>query len=172
MYLSTVLDDFSRYIISWKLCSNMKTGDVTDTLNMALEASGCDQVNVIHKPRLLSDNGSSYISEGLADYIKDNGMSHVRGAPYHPQTQSKIERWHQTLKNRILLENYFLPGDLERQIENFVEHYNHERYHEALSNVTPADVYFGRAQSILKQRERIKKKTIEHRRLQYRKDVA
>lgn len=172
MYLSTVLDDFSRYIISWKLCSSMKTSDVTDTLDMALEASGCDQANVKHKPRLLSDNGSSYISEDLAEYINDNGMSHVRGAPYHPQTQGKIERWHQTLKNRILLENYFLPGDLERQIENFVEHYNHKRYHEALNNVTPADVYFGRAQSILNRRERIKKTTIEQRRLQYRKAVA
>lgn len=156
MYLSTVLDDFSRYIISWKLCSSMKTSDVTDTLNMALEASGCDQANVMHKPRLLSDNGASYISEDLADYINDNGMSHIRGAPYHPQTQGKIERWHQTLKNRILLENCFLPGDLERQIENFVEHYNHNRYHEALNNVTPADVYSGRAESILKQRERTK----------------
>ena len=72
----------------------------------------------------------------------------------------------------MLLENYFLPGDLERQIESFVEHYNHERYHESLSNVTPADVYFGRAQSILKRRERIKKKTIKHRRLQYRKAIA
>ena len=106
----------------------MRTSDVTDTLNMALEASGCDQANVLHKPRLLSDNGSSYISGELAEYIHDNGMSHVRGAPYHPQTQGKIERWHQTLKNRVLLENYFLPGDLERQIESFVEHYNHERY--------------------------------------------
>ena len=172
MYLSTVLDDFSRYIISWKLCTTMKTTDVTETLNMALEASGCDQAHVVHKPRLLSDNGASYISEGLANYIKDNGMSHVRGAPYHPQTQGKIDRWHQTLKNRILLENYFLPGDLERQIETFVEHYNHERYHESLKNVTPADVYFGRAQTILNRRERIKEKTIEHRRLQYRKAVA
>ena len=177
MYLSTVLDDFSRYIISWKLCTTMKTSDVTDTLNMARVASGCDQANVVHKPRLLSDNGSSYISGELADYIKDNDMSHVRGAPYHAQTQGKIERWHQTLKNRILLENYFLPGDLERQIESFVEHYNHERYHESLKNVTPADVYFGRAQSILNHRvlnhrERIKEKTIEHRRLQYRKAVA
>ena len=172
MYLSTVLDDFSRYIISWKLCTTMKTSDVTDTLNMALVASGCDKANVVHKPRLLSDNGSSYISGDLKDYIKDNGMRHVRGAPYHPQTQGKIERWHQTLKNRILLENYFLPGDLERQIEGFVEHYNHERYHESLKNVTPADVYFGRAQSILNRRERIKNKTIEHRRLQYRKAIA
>ena len=122
--------------------------------------------------RLLSDNGASYISGELADYINDNSMSHVRGAPYHPQTQGKIERWHQTLKNRVLLENYFLPGDLERQIESFVEHYNHERYHESLNNVTPADVYFGRAQAILNRRERIKAKTIEHRRLQYSKAVA
>lgn len=172
MYLSTVLDDFSRYIISWKLCTTMNTSDVTETLNMALDASGCDQANVLHKPRLLSDNGPSYISSELAQYIKDNGMSHVRGAPYHPQTQGKIERWHQTLKNRILLENYFLPGDLARQIECFVQHYNHHRYHESLSNVTPADVDFGRAQSIIKRREMIKQKTIEQRRLQYRKAVA
>ena len=85
-------------------------------------------------------------------------MKHSRGAPYHPQTQGKIERWHQTLKNRILLENYFLPGDLEAQIEAFVDHYNHQRYHESLNNVTPADVYFGRDKAILKQRERIKRK--------------
>ena len=82
-------------------------------------------------------------------------MKHSRGAPYHPQTQGKIERWHQTLKNRILLENYFLPGDLEAQIEAFVDHYNHQRYHESINNVTPADVYFGRDKAILKQRERI-----------------
>lgn len=172
MYLSTVLDDFSRYIIAWKLCSTMRAEDVTDTLDMALAASGCDQAHVRHKPRLLSDNGPSYIAGELADYIEAQRMSHVRGAPFHPQTQGKIERWHQTLKNRILLENYFLPGDLEVQIEAFVEHYNHRRYHESLNNVTPADVYFGRAQAIIKQRERIKQKTIEHRRLQHRKLAA
>jgi len=155
---ATIMEPFSRYIISWKLCTTMKTSDITDTLNMALIASGCNQAHVLHKSRLLSDNGSSYISGELADYIKDNNMSHVRGAPYHPQTQSKIERWHQTLKNRVLLENYFLPGDLERQIEDFVEHYNHERYHESLKNVTPADVYFGRAQSILNRREKDQRK--------------
>ncbi len=99
-------------------------------------------------------------------------MEHVRGAPYHPQTQGKIERWHQTLKNRVLLENYYLPSDLEVQVEAFVELYNHQRYHESLGNLTPADVYFGRGQTILLQRERIKRKTIEHRRLQHRKDAA
>ena len=99
-------------------------------------------------------------------------MSHVRGAPLHPQTQGKIERWHQTLKIRILLENYFLPGDLEAQIEAFVEHYNHQRYHESLNNVTPADAYFGRTPAIIKRRETIKRKTIEHRRLLHRKLAA
>jgi len=171
-YLSTILDDFSRYIIAWKLCTTMKAGDVTDTLEMALQASGCDQANVIHKPRLLSDNGSSYIAGELAEWMESQDMEHVRGAPYHPQTQGKIERWHQTLKNRILLENYYLPGDLEAQIEAFITHYNHQRYHESLSNITPADVYFGRGQTILLQRERIKRKTLQTRRLQHSKSAA
>jgi putative transposase len=172
VYLSTVLDDYSRYIIAWKLCSTMRAEDVTETLDLALATSGCGQANVLHKPRLLSDNGPCYIAGELAEYIEAQRMSHVRGAPFHPQTQGKIERWHQTMKNRILLENYFLPGDLEAQVAAFVEHYNHQRYHESLSNLTPADAYFGRAATILKQRERIKQKTIEHRRLQHRKLAA
>ena len=172
MYLSTILDDFSRYIIAWKLCTTMKAEDVTDTLELALTASGCDQAHVRHKPRLLSDNGSSYISGDLAEWLDDRKITHIRGAPYHPQTQGKIERWHQTLKNRILLENYYLPGDLEAQIEAFIEHYNHQRYHESLSNLTPADVYFGRGQAILQERARIKRQTIQHRRLQHRNLAA
>jgi transposase-like protein len=172
-YLSTILDDYSRYIIAWKLCTTMKARDVTDTLDLALQVSGCDdQVHVVHKPRLLSDNGASYVSADLAEWLQDKGMKHSRGAPYHPQTQGKIERWHQTLKNRISLENYFLPGDLKHQIEAFVDHYNHQRYHESLNNVTPSDVYFGRAQAILNKRERIKRKTLETRRLQHRKFAA
>lgn len=167
-YLSTILDDYSRYIISWKLCTNMWVEDVTDTLDLALQASGCDQVHVVHKPCLLSDNGSSYVSGDLAEWLQDKGMKHSRGAPYHPQTQGKIERWHQTLKNRILLESYFLPGDLEA----FVDHYNHQRYHESLNNVTPSDVYFGRDKAILQQRERIKRKTLEARHLHHRQHAA
>src|SRR5215831_9059279 len=89
-----------------------------------------------------------------AKWLQRHDMAHVRAAPYHPMTQGKIERWHQTLKNRILLENYYLPGDLEAQIEAFVADYNHRRYHESINNLTPADVYFGRGQTILLQRER------------------
>jgi putative transposase len=171
-YLSTILDDFSRYIIAWKLCTTMKAEDVTDTLELALTASGCNQAHVRHRPRLLSDNGSSYVSGELAEWLDKQHMSHVRGAPYHPQTQGKIERWHQTLKNRILLENYYLPGDLEAQIAAFIDHYNHRRYHESLENVTPADVYFGRSQEILLERARIKRNTITQRRLLHQKIAA
>ena len=171
-YLSTILDDYSRYIIAWKLCTTMRADDVTDTLKLALAASGCDSAKLVHKPRLLSDNGSSYISSDLAEWLKDRGMAHVRGSPCHPQTQGKIERWHQTLKNRILLENYYLPGDLKAQIARFVEHYNDRRYHESLQNLTPADVYFGRGQTILLERERIKRDTIKQRRLQHHLKAA
>jgi len=171
-YLSTILDDYSRYIVSWKLCATMKAKDVTDTLEMALEASGCDRADVIHKPRLLSDNGASYVAGELADWLQDKGMSHVRGAPYHPQTQGKIERWHQSLKNRVLLNNYYLPSHLEHEIGKFIEYYNHERYHESLDNVTPADVYFGRGKSILEKRRRIKIKTFKKRRLHHSKQAA
>jgi putative transposase len=150
----------------------MRTEDVTETLAQALKASGCDCAQVAHRPRLLSDNGPSYIAGDLAEWLKDRGMDHVRGAPFHPQTQGKIERWHQTLKNRILLENYYLPGDLETQIDAFVDHYNYHRYHEAIANLTPADVYFGRGKTILLERERIKRQTIENRRLIYRGKAA
>jgi putative transposase len=171
-YLSTILDDYSRYIIAWKLCTTMKAADVTDTLELALDASGCNQATVVHKPRLLSDNGSSYVAGDLADYLEDKGMDHVRGAPHHLQTQGKIERWHQTMKNRVLLENYYLPGDLERQIGAFVDHYNNHRYHESLANLTPADVYHGQGAKILKMREEIKKQTIRKRRLQHQAAAA
>jgi putative transposase len=150
----------------------MRAENVTATLDLALQASGCDSAAVLHKPKLLSDNGPSYIAAELAEWIQANGTIHRRSAPLHPQTQGKIERWHQTLKNRILLENYFLPGDLEHQIAAFIEYYNHQRYHESLSNVTPADVYFGRANAIIRQRKRIKQQTIHHRRLLHRKLAA
>jgi len=171
-YLSTVLDDFSRYIIAWKLCTTMKAGDVTDTLTMARQASGCDSARIVQRPRLLSDNGPSYVSSDLATWLSHKGMEHTRGAPCHPQTQGKIERWHQTLNNRILLENNYLPADLEAQINAFVDHYNHQRYHEAIGNLTPADVYFGRGNTILLEQERIKRQTIQNRRLMHARLAA
>jgi len=166
-YLSTVLDDYSRYILAFKLCTTMTAADVTATLDLALQASGLDCLPVDRRPRLLSDNGPSYVAAELADWLGEQGMSHTRGKPYHPMTQGKIERWHLSLKSRILLENYYLPGDLERAVAAFVEYYNHCRYHESLDNLTPADVYFGRDQN---ERRDIKRRTIaERRRLHFAK---
>jgi transposase InsO family protein len=183
-YLSTVLDDFSRFVVAWKLCATMKAEDgepssaigprtmASATLDLALAASGLDRVTVLHRPRLLTDNGSSTIAGDLAEWLEDRGMTHIRSAPRHPQTQGKIERWHQTLKNRILLENHYLPGALEEQVGAFIERYNHARAHESLQNLTPADVYHGRGEAILAERDRIKRQTLNTRRLQHHARAA
>lgn len=162
-YLSTVLDDYSRFIVAWRLCQSMSAGDVMDTLNDALDFTELEQVQVRHKPRLLSDNGPCYISGELAEYLDSQNMTHTRGRPYHPQTQGKIERWHRSMKNQILLNNYYLPGELEEHLQRFVSYYNHERYHESLDNLTPADVFYGRGDVILREREMIKQNTLAMR---------
>ena len=165
-YLSTVLDDFSRYILAWKLTPTMSSNDVQDTLLMALASTGLDQVLVEHRPRLLSDNGSCYVSGELRTFLEKKHMEHTRSAPYHPMTQGKIERYHRSMKNIVNLQNYFLPAHLETEIASFVNYYNHLRYHESLDNLTPADVYFGRAKEVLTKRDQIKKQTLQQRRLQ------
>jgi len=172
-YLSTVLDDYSRFILAWRLCTGMAASDVSDTLENALEFADIEQVKVKHRPRLLSDNGPSYVSGELADWLESQNMTHTRGRPYHPMTQGKIERWHRSMKNQILLENYYLPGQLESAIDGFVAYYNHERYHESLNNLTPADVYYDRGEKILSLRQKIKERTLEkRRRLHYQQKVA
>ena len=112
------------------------------------------------------------IASPASKWLADRKIKHLRGAPYYPMTQGKIERWHQTLKNRILLENYFLPGDLEAQIAAFIDDYNHRRYHESINNLTPADVYCGLGSAILAERQRIKRQTIANRRLQHHLQAA
>jgi transposase InsO family protein len=163
-YLSTVLDDYSRYILSWKLTTTMNNQDVQDTLEVALDKAGIEQVRVKHRPRLLSDNGPAYLSGELKSFLSDWEMQHFRSAPYHPMTQGKIERWHRSMKNVVKLRNYYYPWELEQAIEAFVEYYNHERYHESLENLTPIDVYSGREKEVLSRREQIKQETLEKRR--------
>lgn len=171
-YLSTVMDDYSRYIISWKLFSSMTADDVRQTLDLAVERTGVEQVHVRHRPRLLSDNGSCYISGELKKYLEEHSIGHVRGAPYHPQTQGKIERYHRTMKNLIKLQHYYLPWELEHEIDQFVEYYNNQRYHESLDNLTPADVYYGRDKQILSKRDEIKIKTLKLRKKQNLKEMV
>ena len=129
-------------------------------------------MEVKNRPRLLSDNGPSYVSSELADWLQDHGIEHTRGKPYHPQTQGKIERWHRSLKNQILLENYYLPGELKMRIEEFIIYYNTRRYHESINNLTPEDVFLGRGNAILEERQKIKLKTMKERKALHRKAMA
>jgi transposase InsO family protein len=166
-YLSTVLDNISRYIVSWKLSATMGAPDAMETLDEALAIAGVDQIKVKHRPRLLSDYGPAYLSGELRDCLGEQKMTHTRGAPYHPQTQGKIERWHRTMKNVVKLEHYYFPWQLKAALHDFVTYYNNERYHEALNNVTPADVYFGRQYRIITEREKIKERTMRKRKKDY-----
>ena len=138
-----------------------QTDDAKRVVGVALQKSGLDEQE---RPRLLTDNGSCYISVEFKKFIEEQDMGHVRGAPYQPQTQGKIERYHRTMKNVVKLENYFFPDDLKANIEAFVNYYNNQRYHESLGNMTPADVYFGRVQQIKSHRHQIKMKTLKERR--------
>jgi RNA-directed DNA polymerase len=166
-YLSTVLDDHSRYILAYKLSPTMNAKDAEDTLKVALAKAEIDKVKVYHKPRLLSDNGPAYRSTDLAKFLRERRIKHIHGSPYHPMTQGKIERWHRSMKNVIKLQNYYSPGELKRALAEWVEYYNNQRYHESLENVTPADVYFGREKEIIEKRNKLKEHTLALRRQQY-----
>jgi putative transposase len=162
-YLGSILDDHSRYIIAWKLFTSMATTDVKELLDLAVAKTGIEQVAVRHRPRLLSDNGACYVSDELKKYLTSKGMTQTHGAPYHPMTQGKIERYHRSMKNEINLQKYYMPWELEQEIERFIYYYNNKRYHEALDNVTPADVYYGRHREIITRRERLKQQTLRAR---------
>jgi len=160
-YLTTVLDDYSRYIIAWELCQNMCADDAERVIRKALDNSN---LQAHERPKLLSDNGSCYLSGDLKSFLEDQEIKHVRGKPLHPQTQGKIERYHRTMKNVVKLEHYYNPTDLKNRLAEFVAYYNNQRYHESLNNVTPADVYFGKEKEIFARREQIKQRTYQKRR--------
>lgn len=166
-YLSTVLDDYSRYIVHWELCEGMKVQDVKRTIDRAIIKA---KIVTKQRPRLLSDNGSCYIASELKNYLKQTyDMEQVHGRPFHPQTQGKIERYHRTMKNVVKLDNYYCPEQLINAVDKFVNTYNNERYHESLQNLTPADVHFGRGDLILKERRKIKQESINNRKIEYEK---
>jgi transposase len=163
-FLSTVLDDYSRYILSWDLRDKMTSKDVMPSVEMALNFA---HITKDMTPKLLSDNGKCYISAEIKSFLHTRGITPINGKPCHPQTQGKIERYHRTMKNVVKLDNYYSPEDLEKAVGEFVDYYNNKRYHESLDNLTPADVYFNRVAEKLKERRKIKDLTLEQRRKSY-----
>ena len=163
-YVGGVVDDYSRYLIAYEIVPDMTGQTLSNLVQKAVERTGQRSVPVRHKLTLLSDNGSGYISAPFNEYLQTLGIRHVYAARCHPQTCGKIERINRTAKDRLNLVLYRNPKELEETLEQFVRWYNHQRYHEALGNLRPADVYQGRAEQILQRRERLKHKTMQRRR--------
>ena len=163
-YLSTILDDHSRYIVHWKLCKTMTAADVERSVEKALQVAGLQNGQ---RPKLLSDNGACYIAAELKAYLKSKNVIPIHGRVRHPQTQGKIERYHRSMKNVVKLDHYYCPEELIESLKVLVNYHNNKRYHESLDNVTPADVYWGRKDQILRKREKTKVQNMRMRRILY-----
>jgi len=169
-YLVTVMDDYSRFILAWKLQKDMSANSLIEVIQEAVDATGMTDVPVEDRTRLLSDNGAGYVSRAFRDYLNLVGIRHILAAPYHPQTNGKLERYHRSIKREVNQVPYGLPGQLERAIADFVDYYNYRRYHKALDNVTPADVLYDRREQILQRRKEVQIQTINRRR-DYNRDL-
>ena len=162
-YMVTVMDDYSRSILAWKLQLDMTSDSLIQVVQLAIDATGMTEVPLADRTRLLSDDGSGYVSRAFRDYLGLVGIRHILAAPYHPQTNGKLERYHQSIKQEVNQVPYEVPGDLEAATLGFVDYYNNRRYHKALGNVTPDDVLKGRRDGILIRRREVKAQTLQWR---------
>lgn len=148
-YLCSILDGFSRYIVHWEIREKMQEQDVETIIQRAREKfPGVS-------PRIISDNGPQFIARDFKEFIRLCGMSHVKTSPHYPQSNGKIERWHQSLKKECIRPKTPLSlHDARTVVSEFVEHYNNVRLHSAIGYITPKDKLEGRAERIQAQRER------------------
>jgi len=163
-YLVTVMDDYTRFILAWKLQKDMSANSLIEVVQEAVDATGMTDVPVEDRTKLLSDNGAGYVSRSFRNYLRLVGIGHILAAPFHPQTNGKLERYHQSIKREVNQLTYEAPNHLDKAIADFVDYYNYRRYHKALGNVTPADVLYGRREQILQRRKEVQILTINHRR--------
>jgi putative transposase len=162
-YSIEVLDDFSRFVLASDLKPDMTANSISDVVEQAIAFTGMRQVPIEDRTKFLSDHGSGYLARAFEEYLRMLAIRHIYCAPHHPQTNGKIERFHETLRARMNLLVYTSPDELRRTMQAFIDYYNHRRYHEAIGNVTPADVYYGRREEILRRRAEQKQRTIEQR---------
>jgi putative transposase len=162
--LLAVLDDYSRYILAWRLQTDVTAASLIEVVQEAVDLTGMTEVPVVGRTALLTGHGSGYLSRAFTDYLGLVGLRHIVASPYHPQTSGKCERYHRPVKGRVRLVSCTAPNTLREAVAGFLDFYNHHRYHKALRNLTPADVYHGRREEILQRRKEAKQRTIEERR--------
>jgi transposase InsO family protein len=162
-YLVTVLDDYSRFILAWRLQPDMTAASLIEVVQEAVEETGMTEIPLRDRTSLLSDNGPGYLSRSFGRYLWLLGIRHIVASPYHPQTNGKLELYHRTLKEQVKLVVYETPSVLEKAVDAFVRYYNHRRYHEGIGNVTPADVYHERREEILERRKEVSRRTLQQR---------
>lgn len=148
-YLCSLLDGCSRYIVHWDLRESMTEADIEIVLQKARE------LYPEARPRVISDNGPQFIAKDFKEFIRISGMTHVKTSPYYPQSNGKIERWHQSLKRECIRPGTPLTlDDARRLVAGYVEHYNCRRLHSAIGYVTPKDKLEGREQTIFDERDK------------------
>jgi len=162
-YMVTVMDDYSRSILAWKLQGDMTTDPLVQVVQLAIDVTGMAEVPLEDRTGLLSDDGSGYVSRAFCDHLGLVGIRHILAAPYHPRTNGKLERYHQSIKQEVNQVPYEVPSELEVAIAGFVDHYNDRRYHKALGNVTPDDVLHGIREGVLIKRREVKAQTLASR---------
>ncbi|MEE3004267.1 MAG: DDE-type integrase/transposase/recombinase [Chloroflexota bacterium] len=162
-HMVTVMDDYSRFILAWKPRLDMTSDSLIQVVQLAIDATGMAEAPLADRTRPLSDNGSGYVSRVFRDYLGLVGIRHILAAPYHPQTNGKLERYHRSIKREVNQVPYEVPGDLEVAIAGFVDYCNNRRYHKALGNVIPDDVLKGRRDGILIRRRELKAQTLQWR---------
>lgn len=148
-YLCSVLEGYSRFIVHWDIREAMRESDVEIILQRAREKYP------EARPRIISDNGPQFLARDFKEFIRISGMTHVRTSPHYPQSNGKIERWHQSLKSECIRPGTPLCLEDARQlVSGYVEHYNTVRLHSAIGYVTPQDKLQGREPEIFAQRAR------------------
>lgn len=163
-YLCSVLDGCSRYIVHWDIRESMRESDVEIILQKAKEKVPDA------RPRIISDNGPQFIAKDFKEFIRISGMTHVRTSPGYPQSNGKIERWHQSLKRECIRPGTPLSlDDARRIVTAYVSHYNNTRLHSAIGYVAPKDKLEGRDKEIFEERDCKLDQARENRRLRRRR---
>ena len=166
-YLCAVLDGYSRYIVHWNIRESMTEADIEIILQRAHELFPTAE------PRIISDNGPQFIAKDFKEFIRVCGMTHVRTSPYYPQSNGKIERWHQSIKRECIRPGTPLSlEDARRLTAGYVDHYNNVRLHSAIGYITPSDKLEGHETAIFADRKRKLERARLRRKANYESDVS